>query len=91
MMIHHNTKFGNKMFVGLEDIIWTNIDILAFAVTLILIAVIQFFHRTLQLMMQYYQTKSGCKWNSSLEDIAETVIFCLLNKQIKEANIKAAN
>ena len=26
----YNTKFGNKMFVGLEDIIWTNIDILTF-------------------------------------------------------------
>ena len=25
MMMHQNTKFGNKMFVGLEDIIWTNI------------------------------------------------------------------
>ena len=42
-MMHHNTKFGNKMFVGLEDIIWTNIDILAFAVTLTLTAVIQIF------------------------------------------------
>ena len=27
-MMHHNNKFGNKMFGGLEDIIWTNIDIL---------------------------------------------------------------
>ena len=27
-MIHHNTKFGNKMLGGLEDIIWTNINIL---------------------------------------------------------------
>ena len=26
--MHHNTKFGNKMFGGLEDIIWTNINIL---------------------------------------------------------------
>ena len=30
MMMHHNTKFGNKMFVCLEDIIWTNTDILTF-------------------------------------------------------------
>ena len=22
---HHHTKFGNKMFCGSEDIIWTNI------------------------------------------------------------------
>ena len=28
MMMHHNTKFDNKMFGGLEDIIWTNIDML---------------------------------------------------------------
>ena len=28
MMMNQKTKFGNKMFVGLEDIIWTNIDIL---------------------------------------------------------------
>ena len=27
-MMHHNIKFGNKMFVDLEDIIWTYIDIL---------------------------------------------------------------
>ena len=27
-MMHHRTNFGNKMFSGLEDIIWTNIDIL---------------------------------------------------------------
>ena len=25
MMMHHNTRFGNKIFCGLEDIIWTNI------------------------------------------------------------------
>ena len=29
-MMHHNTKLGNKMFGGLEDIIWTNINILTF-------------------------------------------------------------
>ena len=28
MMMHHNTKFLNKMFVGLEHIIWRNTDIL---------------------------------------------------------------
>ena len=27
-MMHHNTEFGNKMFGGLENIIWINIDIL---------------------------------------------------------------
>ena len=30
IMMHHNTKLGNKMFGGLEDIIWTNINILTF-------------------------------------------------------------
>ena len=25
--MHHNTKFGNILFVGLEGIIWTNINI----------------------------------------------------------------
>ena len=28
MMMHHSTKFWNKMFGGLEDIIWANTDIL---------------------------------------------------------------
>ena len=27
-MMHHDTKLGNNVFGGLEDIIWTNIDIL---------------------------------------------------------------
>ena len=26
--MHHNTEFGNKMFGGLENIIWIYIDIL---------------------------------------------------------------
>ena len=40
-------------------------------------AVIQFFHRTLWLMMLYYPTKFGCKYTSSLGEIAEIVIFWL--------------
>ncbi|WP_419593566.1 hypothetical protein [Thiolapillus sp.] len=28
IMMHHNTEFGSKMFGGLENIIWINIDIL---------------------------------------------------------------
>ena len=27
-MMHHNTEFGNKMFGGLENIIWINTDTL---------------------------------------------------------------
>ena len=28
IMMHHNIEFGNKVFGGLENIIWINIDIL---------------------------------------------------------------
>ena len=48
-----------------------------FAVNLTLNAVTKFFHRILQFMMLYYQTKFTCKETSSLEDIAEIVIFWL--------------
>ena len=37
--------------------------------------VIPFFHRTLQLMNLYYQTKFGCKPTSSLEGTTEIVLF----------------
>ena len=40
-MMHHDTKFGNKMFGGLEDIIWQTWTFWPFAVTLTLNAVIQ--------------------------------------------------
>ena len=43
IMMHHNAKFGNKMFPGLEDIIWTNIDILTFCYDLDLECSNQFF------------------------------------------------
>ena len=55
--------------------VWT------FSVTLTLNAVIQFLHRTLQLIMLYYQTKFGCKQTRSLGDRAEIVIFWL-NKPV---------
>ena len=45
--------------------------------TLTVNAVIPFFHRTLQLMMLYCQTKFGCKPTCSLEDTTEIVIFLL--------------
>ena len=65
------------MFCSSEDIILTrhSLTFWTFAVTLLLNAVIQSFHRTLQLMVLYYQTKFGCKQTNTLEDIAETVIF----------------
>ena len=46
-----------------------------FTLTLTLNAAIPFFHRTLQLMMLYYQTKFGSKLTSSLEDATELLIF----------------
>ena len=48
-----------------------------FTVTLIMNAVIPFFHKTLWLMMLYYQTKFGWKPTSRLEDTTEIVIFWL--------------
>ena len=75
MMKHHNTKFGNKMFRSLEDVIWININIFYFAVTLTLKAVILFFHSTFWLRMMYHQTKFGCQRISSSEDIDERVMF----------------
>ena len=48
-----------------------------FVVTLTLNTVIPFFHRTLRLMMLYYQTKFRCKPTSCLEDTADIVIFWL--------------
>ena len=46
-----------------------------FAVTLI--AVTQFLHSTLGLMMLYYQSNFDCKWTSSFEDIVEIIISWL--------------
>ena len=48
-----------------------------FAVTLTLSTVIAFFHRTLWLMMLYYQTKFGCKLTSRLEDAIESHILII--------------
>ena len=48
-----------------------------FIVTLTLKTVIPLFHRTILLMMLYYQTKFGCKPTSSLEATTEIVIVWL--------------
>ena len=58
-----------KISSGLSLTMWT------FTVTLTLNPVIPFFHRTLQLIMLYYQTKFGCKLTHSLDDTTGTVIF----------------
>ena len=75
-MVHHNTKFGNKMFGGLEDIIWTNINILTLRCDLEPECSNPFFfHRTLWLIMMYHQTKFGCQGIKNSENIVERVIF----------------
>ena len=74
--MHYQTKFDNKKINSSKDILETVMFIRILSVTFTLNAVIQVSHRTLQLMMQYYQTKFGCKWNSSLEDTIEIVILC---------------
>ena len=79
-MLHYYTRFGNKMFCDSENIIQqTFTDILNFAVTLTLNAVIPFFHWTLRLVMLCYQTKFGCKPTRSLQDTTEIIIFDYIN------------
>ena len=87
---NHHTKFGLKKKVLCfkqypPDILWFrqyhpdkhSLTFWTFAVTVTLNTVIPFSHRTLRLMMLYYQTKFSCKPTSSLEDTTEIVIFWL--------------
>ena len=72
MMMHHNTKFGNQTFGGLEDHVWSNTDILTLCCDLALECSHSiFFHKILWLIMMYYQTKFDCQGINSLEDIVE--------------------
>ena len=76
MIMYYQTKFGGKKDQQFRRYS-RNCHILiigALAVTLTLKAVIQFFHRTLWLMMMYHQTKFGCQGINSSENIAERVI-----------------
>ena len=72
LMLHHNTKFGNKMFVSLEHIIWTNIDALTLCCDLDLdfsnpfffsFVLVVFFHRTLWLMMSHTTSSLVAKYS----------------------------
>ena len=45
MMMHQNTKFGNKMFFGLKDIIWTSTDVLTLCCDLDLDCISIFFKK----------------------------------------------
>ena len=72
MMMHHNSKFGNKMSCGLEEIIWTNTDILN--PCLVLECSHPFFPKD---TLAYEQVPSDQVWLrriSSTEDIVEKVI-----------------
>ena len=73
-MMHQNTKFGNKMFVGLEGIIWKNIDILTLCGDLDLHYSNPIFHRTLWLKMLHHHFKFGNKIFCGSEDIIRTNI-----------------
>ena len=74
IMMHHNTEFGNKMFGGLENIIWINIDILTRRCDLDLEGNnLFFFHKTLWPMITYHRTEFGCQRISSSEDIVVSV------------------
>ena len=77
IMMCHNTKFGNKMFGGLEDIIGTNTDIPTLHYDLDLECINPIFPQDISVYdaVLSYQTTFGCKPTSSLEGTTETVIF----------------
>ena len=70
MMVHYNTKFGNKMFGVLEDITWTNIDIFTLHCDLDLECSNPIYSQdTLAYDDVYHQTKFGCQGINSSKDI----------------------
>ena len=76
MIMYYQTKFGNKMLAGFEDIIWTNADILTLHCDLDFDCSYPICcHKTLWLMMMYHQIKFGCQKINSPEDTVERVIF----------------
>ena len=72
MLMHHHTKFGNKMFCSLENTIWTNTDILTLHCNLDLKCNNPFLNKTLWLMMMYHQTRFNCQGIKSSEDTVES-------------------
>ena len=70
-------KKKREKFGGLKGIIWTNTDMLTFTVTLTLNAIIQYFHKTLWLMMKYHNIMFGCQGINSSEDIVESHILII--------------
>ena len=61
------------------------------AVTLTINALIHIFHRTLWLMMQYDQTKFGCKWTSSLVDIVRNSHILIIYTLAVTLTLKIVN
>ena len=82
MTLPHSTKFGNKMFGGLEVTIWTNTDILTLRCDLdpecSNTFLSFFFNKTLWLVMKYHQTKFDFQRMNSSEDVAVIFHTCLL-------------
>ena len=75
MMMHHNTEFGDKIFFDLEDIVWTNTDILTLHCDLDFESSNPFFSKDTLTYYMYHHVKLGCGRINSSEDIAERVIF----------------
>ena len=73
--MHHNTKFGNKMLGGLEDIIWTNINILTLCCDPDPECSNPIFSQDTLAHDDYHQTKLGCQGINNSENTAERVIF----------------
>ena len=73
--MYHHTNFGYKMSSGSDFTVQIFIDIFNLHCCLDLECSNLFLFFKLQLMMIYHQTKSGCKWINSSEDIVEIVIF----------------
>ena len=93
MMMHHNTKFGNKLFGCLEDIIPTNSDIWPFIAAVILNELIHIFsHKTQWLMMMYHQTKFCCgRINSSEEKVERNCHILIIQALAVTLTLKTVN
>ena len=71
--MQHNTKFSKKMFGDLENINWTNTDIMTLHCDLDLECSNPFFFPGHWLMMMDHDTKIGCHGINSSEGIIERV------------------
>ncbi len=74
-MMHHNTEFGNKMFGGLDNIIWINIDSLILGCDLDLEGNNPLFPQDALAYDNLSSDQVGCQRISSSEDIVVRVII----------------